>query len=131
MRAIVVDDLRTLAFPDGYKVIHCRSVDDAAYQLSLDRTDVLVLDHDLGSIGDVKGLIKFIEYMHFIGQPLEIGIVYIVSSNPSAHNEFPQALRRLGYEVGLGIGPATIDNQKTATRGEIARLVELASNPYA
>ncbi|MGD8373299.1 MAG: hypothetical protein PVI21_00365 [Candidatus Woesebacteria bacterium] len=127
--ALVVDDLRTLIFPEEYEVIHARTVEHAAVALATRHVDVLVLDHDLGT-DTVKRLITFIQMRATVGPKLNIGMFYIVSSNPQAHTEFPAALQSCGYTMGSGIGPAVIDPLSTALWSNIAREVHEANNPY-
>jgi hypothetical protein len=127
--ALVVDDLRTLQFPSEYDVVHARTVEHAAVELLRRPVHVLVLDHDLGR-DEVKRLVTFIQMKAVTGERLEIGCIYIVSSNPQAHTEFPPALRGCGYTVGRGIGPAWIDNKETAFWANAAREIEEACNPY-
>lgn len=127
--ALVVDDLRTLCFPSEFDVVHARTVEQAAVELLRRPVDVLVLDHDLGR-DEVKRLVTFIQMKAVTGERLEIGCVYIVSSNPQAHAEFPLALRRCGYKVSRGLGPASVDPEETAFWADAAREVEKACNPY-
>lgn len=128
--ALVVDDLRTLRFPSTFDVVHARTVEHAAVELLRRPVDVLVLDHDLGR-DEVKRLVTFIQMKAVTGERLEIGCVYIVSSNPQAHTEFPLALQSCEYKVSKGIGPAWIDHAETAFWADTARTVDLACNPYS
>jgi hypothetical protein len=93
-RCLVLDDLRTFAFPARY----ARTVATARRALAQGVFDELWLDHDLGPGQDVWQLVSWLEQRAAAGQPLVLTQVVIHSDNAPGAARLVSALERI-YRV--------------------------------
>lgn len=108
-RVILVDDLRS--FTDGRSAEVART--SAAGRALLkayraERVDELWLDHDLGADDTIWPVVEVLERAAFDGHPLDIGVVYVHSANPSGAAKVAQVLRRWEYNVHIASGSAAV-----------------------
>lgn len=129
MNILVVDDLRVFTFPDGYTVTHARSLADAAYLLSTTHYDTLYLDHDMG-LEEARHLVTWLQNRYLDGNTIEIGEIYLQTSNSVEKRSMALTLTRCGYTVRQGLGVAVLDSEKTAARARICKELEQARYPY-
>jgi hypothetical protein len=108
-RVILVDDLRS--FIDGRcaEVVRTSAAGLVLLQSCRDeRVDELWLDHDLGEDDTIWPVIEVLERAAFDGHPLDIGVVYVHSANPSGVAKMAQVLRRWEYDVHIVSGSTAV-----------------------
>jgi hypothetical protein len=108
-RVILVDDLRSFTGGRSAEVGRTSTAGLALLQAYRDeRIDELWLDHDLGENDTIWPVVEVLEHAAFDGRPLDIGVVYVHSANPSGAAKMAQALRRWGYLVRIVSGSAAV-----------------------
>ena len=115
---ILVDDLRS--FIDGRCAEVARTSAaglDVLQSCRDERGDELWLDHDLGEDDTIWPVIEVLERAAFDGHPLDIGVVYIHSANPTGAAKMAQALRRWGYPVRVASGSPEVAYQEKPSAG--------------
>lgn len=93
MRILVVDDLRNLEPVDGL-VVYARTPSEGFARIVEGPWDVVFLDHDLGPEGDIHRIATLLEERAFNGDPIPIGRVVVVTSNPIGAVWIRQGLER-------------------------------------
>lgn len=105
MVKLIIDDLRVLNL--GGNVVYARNLKEALYDLrNRDKWDELYLDHDLGPNEDIWPVIEFIEE-RWTYDPVKIGQVFIITSNPVGAQRMKLAFDRMGYPTSV-IDPTPI-----------------------
>ncbi|NDU74612.1 hypothetical protein GWI34_18535 [Actinomadura sp. DSM 109109] len=61
--------------------------------------DELWLDHDLGGDDSIMPVVTVLEEAAFNGHPLQIGVIFVHSANPSGAETVVRVLKRWNYEV--------------------------------
>jgi hypothetical protein len=106
---VLVDDLRS--FVDGRAAQVLRTSVDAGAFLERHRDahlDELWLDHDLGGDDTIWPVVEVLERTAFEGRPLDVGVVYVHSANPSGARRIAQVLRRWEYPVRVVSGTTEV-----------------------
>lgn len=97
---VLVDDLRS--FRDGRPCLVARtSVEGVELLRSLRGQGLceLWLDHDLGGDDTVRPVVAELEEAAFNGEPYDVGLVIVHTSNPAGGDVVVRALRPWGYRV--------------------------------
>jgi hypothetical protein len=93
-RALLIDDLREVEAGLDWEVSVARTPAEGLDHI-VRGWDLLLLDHDLGDAGDVRPIVRLLEERAFLGDPIQIGRVVIVSSNPVGAEWIAAGLRRI------------------------------------
>ena len=80
---LLIDDLRTINVPDA-EVVVARTAVDGMARIQEQPWDSVLLDHDLGPGGDIRGIVRLLEERAFNRDPLLIKRVVVVTKNPVA-----------------------------------------------
>jgi hypothetical protein len=108
-RIVLVDDLRS--FADGRSAEVARTSGAGVTLLERyrgERLDELWLDHDLGEDDTIWPVVEVLERAAFEGRPLDVGVVYVHSANPTGAARMAGVLRRWDYPVRLVSGTAVL-----------------------
>ncbi len=92
-RLLLIDDLREVEVGPGWEATVARTPDEGLEQI-VKGWDLLLLDHDLGDVGDVRPIVRLLEERAFFGDPIQIGCIVVVSSNPVGAEWIAAGLRR-------------------------------------
>jgi hypothetical protein len=106
MRLLLIDDLREVEAAAGWDVTIARTPAEGLEQI-IKGWDLLLLDHDLGDVGDVRPIVRLLEERVFLGDPIQIGRIVVVSSNPVGAEWIAAGLRRT-YSVEVRPAPRVI-----------------------
>lgn len=97
---VLVDDLRS--FRDGRPCLVARTSVDGVELLRSFRgrlLDELWLDQDLGGDDTIRPVVAELEEGAFNGEPYDVELVIVHTSNPAGGDMVVRALRRWGYRV--------------------------------
>ncbi len=98
---LVIDDMRTFAFP----AVYARTAGEGLARLQERAWREVWLDHDLGQGVDIKPVVRLLEERAFDGTPLEVGLIYVHTSNPTAGDAMMAGLGRW-YKVRRAVAHA-------------------------
>ena len=98
---LVIDDLRTFAFP----AVYARTADEGLARLQERSWREVWLDHDLGQGVDIQPVVRLLEERAFNGAPMEVGLIYVHTSNPTAGDAMVAGLSRW-YRVRRAVAHA-------------------------
>lgn len=101
MKILLIDDLRN--FVDNREATIARNSRDALEILSNDNDwDEIWFDHDLGivdgAIDSVMSVVDFMSGQAFMDAPVNVGTVYVHTSNPVGAKQIMSSLTRYGYK---------------------------------
>jgi hypothetical protein len=109
MRVVLVDDLRSFTDGRSADVARTSAAGVAVLQRYRDeRVDELWLDHDLGENDTIWPVVEVLERAAFEGRPVDVGVVYVHSANPTGAAKVALVLRRWGYLVRVVCGSAAV-----------------------
>jgi hypothetical protein len=109
MRVVLVHDLRSFADGRSADVARTSAAGVAVLQRYRDeRVDELWLDHDLGENDTIWPVVEVLERAAFEGRPVDVGVVYVHSANPTGAAKVALVLRRWGYLVRVVSGSAAV-----------------------
>ena len=77
---LVIDDMRTFAFP----AVYARTADEGLARLKERAWREVWLDHNLGHGADITPVMHFLEEQASNGQPLNVDLIYVHTSDPTA-----------------------------------------------
>lgn len=113
-KVLLVDDLRDFRTPPANTdLVIARTSAQGIAALSMGTAwDEIWLDHDLGqladgSIDDVMRVVDHLSEQAFNDNPVQVGIVYVHTSNPSGARAMLAALNRFGY-ISQRVAPEPI-----------------------
>lgn len=100
LKTLLIDDLRN--FVDNRKATIARNSNQALHILENDNVwDEIWLDHDLGEVdGSLDSIMPVVDFMAeaaFNDTPINVGIIYIHTSNPVGAKQMFASLTRYGY----------------------------------
>jgi hypothetical protein len=75
---LVIDDLRTFTFP----AVYARTAGEGLALLEERPWREVWLDHDLAHGADIKPVVRMLEERAALGHPLEVGLIYVHTSDP-------------------------------------------------
>jgi hypothetical protein len=75
---LVIDDLRTFAFA----AVYARTSREGLALLEERPWREVWLDHDLGHGADIKPVVRLLEERGSLGQPLDVGLICVHTSDP-------------------------------------------------
>jgi hypothetical protein len=101
-RILLIDDLRSIDLPDDEVL-----AEEGVTRIQEVPWDSVLLDHDLGSGGDIRDIVRLLEERAFYGNPLAIKRIVVVKKNPVAAEWMTKGLGRY-YNVVVGPGPLEI-----------------------
>jgi len=108
-RVVLVDDLRSFTDGRAAEVARTSVAGVAVLQRCRgERVDELWLDHDLGENDTIWPVVEFLERAAFEGHPVDVGVIYIHSANPSGAAKMALVLRRWGYLAHAAAGSAAV-----------------------
>lgn len=87
---LVIDDLRTFAFP----AIYARTADEGLARLEERAWREVWLDHNLGQGAAIAPVMQFLHERASRGQPVGIGIICVHTSDPAEGDEMVAGLGR-------------------------------------
>jgi hypothetical protein len=87
---LVIDDIRTFTFP----AVYARTEAEGLARVVERPWREVWLDHDLGPGSDVRSVVRVMEERAFGGKPLDIGLVLVHTSNPTAGDSIVAGLER-------------------------------------
>lgn len=101
MKILLIDDLRN--FKDNRHAVIARNSRAGIEILAKDNDwDEVWLDHDLGivdnTIDSIMPVVDFLSEAAFVGEPVNIGRIYIHTSNPVGAKQIMASLTRYGYD---------------------------------
>ena len=100
-KILLVDDLRD--FKDNRECVIARNSSEALTILKQDKFwDEIWLDHDLGIVEEVgiDNVMRVVDYLSkqaFEGNPIEVGLIYVHTSNPVGGKQIMLSLQNFGY----------------------------------
>lgn len=104
-KILLIDDLRDFRHVvEGHEVTIARTSQEALTVLAADNVwDEVWFDHDLGEVdGRVDTTMPVVDYFAeqaFNDTPVDVGIVYVHSSNPVGVKQMLSSFQRYGYPV--------------------------------
>jgi hypothetical protein len=105
-RLLLIDDIREVEAHSAWDITIARTPTEGLEQI-VRGWDLVLLDHDLGDAGDVRPVVSLLEERAFLGRPVPIGHVIVVSSNPVGADWIAAGLRRI-YAVDVQPASAVI-----------------------
>lgn len=102
---LLIDDLRDFKVErENTALSIARNSADALQIISQQNTwDEIWFDHDLGEVdGRIDTTMRVVDYLSeqaFFGPPVDVGNVYIHTSNPVGRKQIQAAMRRYGYNA--------------------------------
>lgn len=105
MKILLIDDLRNFrVVVEGHEVTVARTSQEALTILAADNVwDEVWFDHDLGEVdGKIDTIMTVVDYFAeqaFNDTPVDVGIVYVHSSNPVGVRQMMASMQNYGYAV--------------------------------
>jgi hypothetical protein len=100
---LLIDDLRDFLVPDTDAEITIARTSQQALDILAQRNDwdELWLDHDLGGDDTIMVIVDYLSEKAFLDEPVNVGMVYIHTSNPVGRKQMKLTLDRYGYNTRL------------------------------
>lgn len=93
-RILVIDDLRTFAFPARYARTSAEAFAAFGELTELEGYDEVWFDHDLGPGDDINAVVRHLEERAYFDDPIPIGLAVVHSANPVGADRTASTLGR-------------------------------------
>jgi hypothetical protein len=100
---LLIDDLRDFLVPDADAQITIARTSQQALDILARQNDwdELWFDHDLGGDDTIMVIVDYLSEKAFLDEPVNVGMVYIHTSNPVGRKQMKLTLDRYGYNTRL------------------------------
>lgn len=100
---LLIDDLRDFLVPDTDTEITIARTSQQALDILAQKNDwdELWLDHDLGGDDTIMVIVDYLSEKAFLDEPVNVGMVFIHTSNPVGRKQMKLTLDRYGYNTRL------------------------------
>ena len=100
---LLIDDLRDFLTPDIQAELTIARTSQQALDVLAQKNDwdELWLDHDLGGDDTIMVIVDYLSEKAFFDEPVNVGLVFIHTSNPVGRKQMKLTLDRYGYNTRL------------------------------